>query len=234
MVDLTSPRASRLALPRWLDARFAAGVLLVLLAVVGGARVIGAADDYDRVWVARHPLAVGQQVTADDFSVGRARLYGSGEHYLSADAALPVGYVVVRAVGAGEMVPLGAVSATGVPTDRRLVSVPVAPGHFPADLARGDVVDVYVTAKSHGGAASAEPPQLVLSDATVSDRDGGARGFAAGSSVVGVVLSVPAGDVTELVGAVEAGSLDVVRVPAAVAASHPPVSVADASVEAQQ
>lgn len=234
MVDLTSPRAARLALPRWFDARFALGVLLVLVAVVGGARVIGASDHYDRVWVARQPLAVGQLVTADDFSVGRARLYGSAQHYLSADAAVPTGYVVVRAVGAGEVVPVDAVSADGVPTDRRLVSVPVAPGHFPADLARGDVVDVYLTPKSQGAAASAVQPKLVLSDATVSSRDGGSRGFGTSSSVVGVLLSVPAGDVAALVGAIEAGSLDVVRVPAPVAATHGPMSVRDATAESEQ
>ena len=225
MVDLASPRAARLPLPRWWDARFAAGVLLVLASVVGGARLVAAADHYDRVWVARHPLAVGQQVAAADLTVGKARLHGGAEHYLSADAALPAGAVVVRAVGAGEMVPLGAVSATGLPADRRLVSVPVAPGHFPSDLARGQVVDVYLTPKAHtaatasGASTPANLPRLVLAGAAIASRDGGSHAFGTASSVVGVVLSVPAEDVAALVGAVEGGSIDLVRVPASVAAA---------------
>lgn len=230
MADLTPPPAKRLSLPRWFDVRFAAGVLLVLVSVVAGARIVAAADHYDRVWVARHALAVGQQLTADDFQAGKARLYGSGEHYLSADSAPPAGYVVVRAVGAGEMVPLAAVSSHGVPAERRLVSVPVSPGHFPADLARGDVVDVYVTPKAHTG-AGAEPTQLVLTDASVASRDGGSRGFAAGSSVVGIVLSVPADAVASLVAAAQGGSIDVVRVPPGVAAAHQPTTVTETRSE---
>lgn len=221
MADLPSPRAARLAVPRWLDARFVVGVLLVLLSVVGVTRVVTAADDYDRVWVARHPLAVGQLVSSDDVTVGRARLDGGAARYLSAEAALPAGYLVVRPVGAGEMVPAAALSADGLPADRRMVSVPVAAGHFPADLTRGDVVDVYVTGKPQA-TGPAEPPRLVLSGATVSSRDGGARGFAAGSSVVGVVLSVPASAVADVVAAVEAGAVDLVRVPAEVAATQTP------------
>lgn len=230
MADLTSPPAKRLSLPRWFDARFAAGVLLVLVSVVAGARVVTAADHYDRVWVAKRALAVGQQLTADDFQVGRARLYGSSQHYLSADSTSPAGYVVVRPVGAGEMVPLAAVSSRGVPAERRLVSVPVGPGHYPADLARGDVVDVYVTPKSHSG-GDAEPTRLVLADASVADRDGGSRGFAAGTSVVGIVLSVPADAVVSLVAAAQGGSIDVVRVPPGVAATHPPAGVTETSSE---
>src|SRR4051794_35749108 len=44
VTDLASPAATRLSLPRWLDARIALGVLLVLLSVVAGARVFASAD----------------------------------------------------------------------------------------------------------------------------------------------------------------------------------------------
>lgn len=217
MVDITSPRAARLATPQWLDARFVLGVLLVVVSVLAGARVLSSAQSYQQVVVAAHPLTVGERVTASDFRVGRARLYGAGSEYVAA-AAMPVGYVVVRPVGAGELVPAGALSRTGAVSDARQVSVPVTPGHFPAGLAAGDLVDVYETPHSTGGAAGPEAPAtLVLSRASVAQVETSAASLGSGASTLGVVLSVPSGQVGALITALQQGAIDLVELPTAVA-----------------
>jgi hypothetical protein len=215
-----SPRASRLTTPRWLDARLVLGVLLVLVAVVVGARVISSAGRYTNVYVARHALVPGEHLTADDLSTGQVRFSGEGGSYIGVGSAVPTGYLVTRYVAAGEFVPLTALSAA-VPAAgaSRYVTVPVTPGHLPADLGHGDLVDVYLTPKVAAG-DKVPMPTLVLSAVAVQADDGGSQSLAAGSAVA-VVLTVPFARVPSMVHAVESGTIDLVRVPASVAAGTP-------------
>lgn len=211
MADLASPRATRLVVPRWLDGRLALGVLLVLVSIVAGARVFAAADTYTQVYVAAHDLVPGQHLTAADLAVGRVRLAANSDRYVAASAAAPVGYVVTRFVGAHELVPVAAIAGGAAATRSRLVTVPVQPGHLAGDLARGDRVDVYLTAKASAG-DPVPAPKLVAAALPVETRDGGARTFS-GSATVSVVLSVPEQLVPAIVRAVESGTIDLVSVP---------------------
>jgi hypothetical protein len=215
-----SPRASRLATPRWLDARLVFGVLLVLVAVVVGARVFASAGRYTSVYVARHALVPGEHLNPDDLSTGQVRFSGEGGSYVAVGSAVPTGYLVTRYVAAGEFVPLAALSAqASTPGASRYVTVPVTPGHLPDDLDHGDLVDVYLTPKV--GAGDRVPaPTLVLSAVAVEADDGGSQSLSAGSAVA-VVLTVPAGRVSAMVHAVESGTVDLVRVPPSVAAGAP-------------
>ena len=217
MSEASSPRAARLGTPRWLDARLVLGVLLVLLAVVAGARVFAAADRYSRVYVAKHDLVPGERVTAGDLTVGRVRLDGQGSLYVAAGAP-PVGYVVTRYVGAHEFLPVAALAAGAQKdADTRFVTVPVAAGHLPPGLTRGALVDVYLTPKAAAG-APVPPPTLVLDNAAVQSREGGSRSFG-GEATLSVVLAVPVDRVIDVVHAVESGAIDLVAVPAGAAAT---------------
>jgi hypothetical protein len=213
-----SPPARRLARPRWLDGRLVVGLLLVLVAVVVGAKVVGGADHYQQVWVTRHALVPGEHLVADDLVVGHARLYGRSDAYVSAGSSVPKGYVVTRAVGAGELLPYRAISTHGRSGSSRLVTVPVTPGHYPADLGHGDLVDVYVTPE-HPANKPASKPRRVLVAAAVQSRDGGSRGLGSAGSTVSVLLAVPRQHVSDVVAALHAGSVDLVRVPRASAAA---------------
>lgn len=207
-----SPPARRLAAARWLDLRLVLGVLLVLLAVVIGARVFASAGRYSQVYVARQALVPGERVDAADLGVGRVRFDGAGGAYVAAAGQPPVGYVVTRYVGAHELVPMAALSATSTAADAsRVVTVPVAAGHLPDGLAHGDLVDVYLTPKVAPG-RPVPLPTCVLSAAAVQSDDGGSQSLTAAVSVA-VELAVPQGKVPTLLHAVESGSLDLVRVP---------------------
>lgn len=221
--DIVSPRAARMTAPRWFDARLALGVLLVLVSVVAGARVFAAADDYTQVYVAAHDLVPGEHLVASDLDVARVRLPGTGSHYLAAGTP-PVGYVVTRQVGAHELVPVASLAGGAAATRTRLVTVPVQPAHLPADLDRGDRVDVYLTPEAAAGDA-VPAPTLVLSGVAVESRDGGARTFG-GSSALAVVLAVPSGQVGAVVHAVESGIIDLVELPPA-APGDAPATAAD-------
>lgn len=218
VADLASPPAVRLARPRWLDLRMAGGVALLLASVVGVAAVVAGADHTTPVWVASRPLAAGVLVSADDVRVDHVHLGSPATASTYLPAAVPiVGSVVVRPVGADELIPAGAVAKSGTAPARRLVTVAVQRFHFPTDLAAGDVVDVYLVP---GAGSSALPsdvgaPRLVLSAVVVSSVDDSGSRFG-GSTDVGVGLAVPPDDVTGLVGAAARGSLTLVAVPAGV------------------
>lgn len=211
-----SPPATRLARPRWRDTRLLLGVLLVLVAVVVGARVVAAADDTEPVWVAARTLAAGSTLTADDVTTRSVRLDAAAGAYLGVGGAAPTGYVLTRPVGAGELIPAAAVVAPERSAARRLVTVPVERFHHPADLARGGLVDVYVTAAAAGqGTTPGWPePTLVLEAAVVADVERESGRLGPTGSGVGVVLAVAPSDVADLVAAIQAGTVDLVRVPA--------------------
>ena len=74
MTDLPSPRASRLPRARWLDTRLLLGVLLVLLAVVLGAKVLADADERVEVWSVTRDLGSDTVLTSSDVTVTAVRL----------------------------------------------------------------------------------------------------------------------------------------------------------------
>jgi len=215
MTEAVSSPAARIVVPRWLDARVAVGLLLVLVSVAAGARIVSTAGHLTPVYAAAHDLVPGEQLTSTDLAIVRVRLDGGGSRYLAAGSAAPVGYVLTRVVSAHELLPASALSPSSALADSRMVTVPVQAGHLPADLGRGDLVDVYVTPKAATG-RTVPAPTLVLAKVAVESREGGSRTFG-GQSALAVVLDVDAADVEAMVHAVESGAIDLVRVPLAAA-----------------
>lgn len=218
-----SPKAGRLAPPGWLDGRLVLGVLLVLVSVVVGARVVGAADRTSLVWTAARDLGPGTALTAEDLQATRVRLFEAGQRYLAAPERGFVGYLLDRPVARGELVPAAALQRPGA-VDVRHVSVAVQPGRYPADLARGQRVDVWATpaaGQPAGGptpgpaptGSAASDSRLVLRSLAVASVPAAGGALAAATTERAVVLAVPAGDVAQLVAAMARSRVDLVRVP---------------------
>lgn len=210
MTDLPSPRAARLRPPSWLDRRLVLGVLLVLTSVVVGARVLAGADASVPVYAATRDLVAGTALVDGDLRVARVRLFGNGDRYVSADGAKPTGYVLLRGVGAAELLPRLSLTAEKTAAPIRLVTLPVRRHHLPPGLRHGEAVDVYL---SRGAREAPAPPTLVLSDVavdSVADRSGSRLGA---TDDTGVVLRVPLASVAAVVAAASAGTIDLVLVP---------------------
>ena len=180
----------------------------MLVSTVLGARVLGAGDTGTPVWVARHHLAAGLTLRASDVEARAVSVRGSAALYVSAAQPLPTGVVLAREVDRGELLPASAVGPARAGAEQRTVSVPVEGHHAAASLARGDLVDVYVT-PGHGDAPVA--PVLLATRAVVVDVEDGDGRFGGGTGR-GVELAVPAGGVAALVGGLTRGTVDVVRV----------------------
>lgn len=214
-----SPKAVRLASPGWLDTRLVLGVLLVLVSVVVGARVLSAADRTATVYAAARDLEPGATLQAGDLVPQEVRLEPAQVARLVPvpEGGPPTGYVVLRALTAGDLVLRSAlVDERG--TDLRQVTLQVAPGHAPPDLRSSQLVDVYVTPEQGRQAAiatSASPTpvhagsRLVLTSVAVASAPSG-EGFG-GERDQAVVLNVAPADVLALVRAVAEGQVDLVR-----------------------
>jgi len=162
--------ARRLSLARWRDPRLAIGVVLVATSVVLGTRVVTAADDTVAVWSLRSDASAGSSLSASDLVPTRLHFADSDdiELYLPADATLPTDVVLAHDVRAGELLPVSAL----VPPTAAAAELPLAvpDGSLPADLAPGDLVDVWVTPEAAGGAAP-EKAVRVLSGVSVLSLD---------------------------------------------------------------
>lgn len=204
-----SPPARRLRGPSWLNPRLLLGVLLVLASMAVGARVLATADRTEQVLVTSRELAAGTVLRADDLRVARVRLGGQVDRYLSARAAPPVGYLLVRDVGPAELLPRAALRRS--PSDLRYVTLPVANHHLPSVLRHGDLVDVYVTPKSSAVSAT---PRLVLRGAGVDSVDVAGAGRLGPGGEAAVQLAVSSAQVAPLVAAAQGGAIDLVRLAA--------------------
>ncbi|HYG93867.1 MAG TPA: hypothetical protein VD859_09795 [Nocardioides sp.] len=140
------PAATRVARSGWRDLRLWIGVLLVTGSVVLGARLLAAVDDTVTVWAVAEDQGIGSPLTEDDLVAVRVRFDDEADlgRYFGAEEAVPSDAVLVRAVGAGELLPR---AALGPGEEAGLLHVPleVAPHLVPPAVAAGSVVDVYLT-----------------------------------------------------------------------------------------
>ena len=213
------PPVHRSRRPGWRNPRLLLGLLLVAASVLGGARVLAGADDTVAVWTSTRDLPDGATLAESDLGRERVRFpdQEAADGYLSADAPAPVGAVLDRRVGAGELLPRAAVA----PRERsELVELPlgVASDDLPATVRQGSVVDVWVAPATAGGgdaAAQGSAPEArrVLEDVTVVAVPGTTDSLAPATTRQ-VILGVPAErseDVATALGAVADGRVVVTR-----------------------
>jgi hypothetical protein len=197
----SSPTPRRIAAPRWLDLRLILGVGLVLVAVLVGAVVFSRAGRTTGVVAARHDLAAGTVLTADDLTVVQVKLPNRGVYLDTAGPA--VGKRLQRAVSSGELLPRDAVAAAGPHTT---LTVPFAAGSAP-DLRTGQRIEVWVS-------TSACTSEVLLSDVTVQSAHRDSSGaFDNGGDGQDVVISVEPDLAQRVIGAL---AIDGVRLRAGV------------------
>jgi len=203
--ELAKPVARRLQRPSWRDSRLVAGVLLVLLATIGGAAAMRHYDDSIEVLQASHALVPGQQVNASDVHAVKVRIDEARSTYFSADDPLPKGEVL-REVRAGELVPRSALGK-GSSVHVKALAIPVDPSQS-ATLVKGSVVDIWVSRKKSGdaGQASYDAPNRVLQRAVVARVPSGGSGFTVASDTGAVHVLVPDADIAEVLGAIHQGA----------------------------
>ena len=206
---LRGPVPRRVRAPRWLDLRLVLGVLLVLVSVLLGARVVGAADATVPVWAASGDLAAGTVLSSGDLVAVDVRLDDAADRYL-ATSTRPEGRTLARAVRSGELLPRSVLE--DVPPLVQL-ALPVQAGYVPPGLGRGQVVDVYAVADPAAGATGRADGgvALVVGAAPVQAVSGRTDGvLSSAATTVQVVVSVAAGDAADVLAAIGGRPLVVV------------------------
>ena len=161
----SSTAASKERRPRsfWFDPRFAIGIALVVVSVLGVLGIVATADSSVQVFVARSALVPGDRVDAGDLLATSVRLGDLDTKYLMAADVPSGGLVVTRAVSAGELVPA---SAVGTRAGVRVASVVVAvQGTLPKSVVAGAVIDLW--SATRGEDRSYGPPAVLASTVTV-------------------------------------------------------------------
>ena len=190
------PRRSRAF---WTDLRFFIGIGLIIASVAGVWFTVSAARHTTPVFAAARTIVPGDEITAADLRVVDAAL-GAAESAYLAPGALVAGAVATRTVGAGELVPAGALEEGSA---RRVTTVVVQTASpVPSAVAVGGVVELWAAPVVDGGDFGA--PAILVADATVAaihDAEGvlGARGPA-------LELVVPRSDVAAVLHAVAASA----------------------------
>lgn len=203
------PSPRRMSRPKWLNTRVVVGVLVVVGAVVLGARVVGAQRQLSYVWATTTDLQAGTVLSGDDLTELEVNLDDTAGRYFGSSAPI-VGKQLTRALGAGEIVP---VAAVGDPVaDTRLLALTVAGDQMLPGLTRGSVIDVYLVQGSGTDLTTA----LAAADLTVQEvtapSSGGLSG--AGSSGYQIVVRLPTKSARELVTQLSVGTVKILLHPA--------------------
>jgi Flp pilus assembly protein CpaB len=211
VTTLTAPAVRRriVRLPR-LDARLGAGLALVALSVLGGLRLVAAADHTTAVIVAARDLAANHVIERGDLRTAKVHASPAviGGLVRSDRIGALTGQVLLFPVRANGL--LGASAVGKAARDGREMTVPVAPEHALGGALRvGDRVDVLASFAKAGKDART---LTVVRGATVVDtvHTEGLFGQREGQ-LTALTLSVPPDDAVYLAFALRNGEVDVVR-----------------------
>lgn len=203
-------QAKRIKPARWRDARLAAGIVMLLAAVLIGARLIGAADRTSPFIAITGDLPAGHVLVATDLEQIPTRLTSASELYIPwSEARKLVGRTLSRGMARHELVPLSAVADKIDPGELRDVPI-VVDGLRAPKLRLGDLVDIYATTKGLNREEPSTVEPVVLGAEVVGEppsRDSSVK--------VRIVVRVPKGVVEDLVRATQLSEIDVIeRLPA--------------------
>ncbi len=205
-----SPVAVRWRRPGWRDPRLLVGLVLVAASVGLGAWAVGAAGRTVPVLAAADALVVGRPLDAQNLVVRQVQIADADRLYLAADADLSGGLVVTRAVGPGELVPVGAVAAA---SDLGLREVAIeATGPLASTVVEGSTVDLWFVPAPSTAVPLPQPRELALGLAVAQVTvPTGALAVGSGSTVH---VMVPVAALPDLLAALTAdGAIEVVSVP---------------------
>lgn len=143
----TSPTPRRIKTPSWFDLRLVAGVLLVLISVVGGAVVVSRADSTVRVWAVTRDLAAGTVLASSDLRAIKVRLPDSALYVAVNDQARDdqvVGKTVASQLYAGQPLLRLALVTTAPATT---MTVPLTSDQAPR-MVRGQLIELWLSSKA--------------------------------------------------------------------------------------
>lgn len=182
-----APAPRRLSRPRWFNVRVVGGILLVIAAILIGARTMAAGSQTAPVWAADRDLAAGTVLGAGDLVAVEVNLGANGGAYLSPAAGSPEGMTLAGPLAAGELLAASAVAPAG---GGRVIAIPVAPENMPPGVDHGSTIDLYLTTEATPGSGQPATTEIVGRDLTVQSLAAPSAGGLSGATSNRYQLSV--------------------------------------------
>ena len=148
------------------NSRLAMGLALFIIAISAGSLIAKEANRTVYVWASNGELAPGNTIASTDLKAVSVLLPESAKNYISANAQL-VGAIVMHRVGTGDLIPVNAISTDSQKLGQRAVPLTVEITDLPADLQRGEVIDIYAIPST--SQKSISEPELITSGITVAE-----------------------------------------------------------------
>jgi Flp pilus assembly protein CpaB len=196
--------------PGWLNLRTTLGLILFCLALLAGQRVMAQSASTVRVWEATRDLGPNSTLASGDLRLADVHLSSDMLQRYAAASKDVMGSTLVRAVAAGEILPLSSLASDASAAQAKSMTLPVTPEHaVGGQLRPGDRVDIFASFDS--GDVSARTTLVARSVAVIDIVNQGGFGIADGS-MVGITVAVAPSDAPRLAFASHNADFDVVRV----------------------
>lgn len=204
----SQPMALRLRKPGWRDPRLIIGVILIALGVVVGSLVVSAASDTVTVYAAETALPAGTALTPESLTTRQVRIPDLEQTYLTPetadDAWWAEGPQIARSIGAGEVIPLAALT-TEAKGELRPVSFTAQSGTETLEV--GTIVDLW-----HVSDINSEDRPLELATGLEVSAISESSGPLSISGAIAVTVLVPVDELEDILDAKSsAGSVELVQ-----------------------
>ncbi len=178
------------------------GFGLLAVSIIAALVLASAGQSKDRYWVANHTISIGDVIAAQDISLANADLGTAAIRYYP-NTSLLVGEVAQRSISQGEWIPKDSLVQRGASQTTRQLPIGIGRSDLPADLGRGDLVDLYWIPKD-----VKEPSNLIVSGIRVFGVDLKSRDL---GGLVNVIFSIEQREILNVTDAIGTGRIVVVR-----------------------
>ena len=187
--------------------RTVVAIALIFASFISSFALSRAANQTELLWSARSVLIPGSKIIANDLALRRVALPDGDAAYAQQDINI-VGLQVLRAIGAGELIPISALNKGSSGVANSDVPISVQNSDTPIGLESGEIVNLYHVSDPRLS-TKIGPPILVLSHIYIYGIDQKSQSL---SGNLSLTLSVPKNEVVRLLTATDSGRIVVVRV----------------------
>jgi hypothetical protein len=192
---------------RNIPTRLIFATVLIIASFLSAVFLSTAANRTELFWGARTVLTPGMTISSSDLEPRRVALFTAGGRYLRATNGI-VKFVVIGTIGAGELIPVRAISFDSGALGKSAVPISVQSSDVPLNLLPGELVNVYQVGDSHLASTSLVPSEILNRVFILGINK---KGENLGANV-SLTLSVRKSEILNLLRATSSGRLVIVRI----------------------
>jgi hypothetical protein len=163
---------------------FAIGLLA--LSLISALLIVRASEKNIQVWSAKKDLAIGEKISPASLTVSKVLLPNNSGLYLAAKSSV-LGKIVIRPVGAGELLPRTSLTQEASGLLVRGVPLQINRNDLPADLQPGQLIDIYALPQRSSANSGNSEVSLVASSVRIESIDIKSRDL---GGAIGIVVQV--------------------------------------------